>query len=87
MCDGWTWITFSRKTIKREFREINESKNSNKKNINGELMSDLDNIEREIEGLQRKMYDIQKTLENMDRNLESYLERIARSMERISEKL
>ncbi|MCK5047349.1 MAG: hypothetical protein KAS22_12260, partial [Candidatus Heimdallarchaeota archaeon] len=69
------------------FREINESKIIYSACKDGELMSDLDNIEREIEGLQRKMYDIQKTLESMDRSLESYLERIARAMERISEKL
>lgn len=68
------------------FREINESKKSNV-NLDGVIMGDLDNIEREIEGLQRNIYDIQRTLEQMNRNLESYLKRIARAMEGISEKL
>ena len=62
-------------------------KKDSSKNLDGDTIGDLDNIEREIEGLQRNMDDIQRTLEQMNRNLESYLERIARVMERISEKL
>jgi len=49
-------------------------------------MSDLDQIEREIESLQRILSDINRQIEYQTRIFENALERIARSLETIASK-
>ncbi|HUT80463.1 MAG TPA: hypothetical protein VMZ29_04595 [Candidatus Bathyarchaeia archaeon] len=49
-------------------------------------MSDLDQIEREIESFQRILDDINHQIEYQTRIFENGLERIARSLEKIASK-